>query len=256
MKDILDVVIPCFGRPKQTFLTVEALLKANEDIRVILVHDGGMDKPDLSDLDTNRIIQLDLPHSGQPKALNTAFKLVKSEYTVIMHNDVVINDKGWVEKAVNFLKRNKEAGMVCASGTDRIFTSETDSYVRLTTSLNRDRIVKRNLKIFHLVRPEKDFTETWRTDSMVNVFKTGIKADERYGKDLIIGISFWIDILASGLKNYVMKFNDGRHLTSASYNTEAYKKITNNETEVKKQGEFIKLRLVELGVTQKRKMKK
>lgn len=250
MKDMTDIVIPCFGRPKETFLTVEALLKANDDIRVILVHDGGMDKPNLSALDTNRIIQLDLPHGGQPKALNTAFKLVESEYTIIMHNDVIISDKGWVRKAVNFLKTHKDAGLVCASGTIQVWDNQMSKHVHLISSISRNKGNDREfVKRFNVVRPKEDFTETWRTDSMVNVFKTGIKADERYGSDMIVGISFWIDVLAKKLKCYVMKFDDAIHIIDNPVRgLEAYKKIADISTEVKKQGKFVQLRLQELGV--------
>lgn len=241
MKEIIDVVIPAFNRPKETFLTIQALLEANDDIRVILVNDGSTEKPDLSSLDIDRIIQIDLKQNyGQPKALNEGFKLVESEYVIVMDNDVVINDRGWIRKAINFLKTNKEAGLVCAGGSVRIWDDQTHSHTRVITSLFKGRDVSKFS--FEVLEPKEDFTEVWRAQGVVNIFKTGIKADERAG---LCGITFWIDILAKDLKNYVMRFDDGKHSILGTLHTEACKKITDIKTEIKKEGKVISLRLKE-----------
>ena len=108
------------------------------------------------------------------------------------------------------------------------------------------------VKRFNVVRPEEDFTEVWRSDSMVNVFKTGIKADDRYGLEMIVGISFWIDVIAKGLKCYVMKFDDATHIvTNPIRETEAYKKIADFKTEVEKQQAFVMTRLKEFAIERK-----
>lgn len=244
MKDMTDVIIPAFNRPEETFLTIEALLETNDDVQVILVHDGSTEKPDLSSLDINRIVQIDLPHSGQAKALNAGFKLVKSEYVVVMDNDVIINDKNWVRKAVNFLKTNKEAGLIATIGVAYIYKDPLHYYCQYITSLIRKR---GSFKFYLDIGMNQDFMEVWRTDNVVNIFKTGIKADERYE---IYGLSFWIDVKAKGLKCYIMRFNDGKHLLTRSFNLEAYKKLVPSFKEQQKSVSKVnRARMEEFGMT-------
>lgn len=239
MKDIIDVIVVGFNRPVETFDTIKTLLDTNDDIRVILIHDGSIYRPCLDDLDTSKIIEVGIKHSGQPIAINTGLKLVQSEYVVVMHNDIVVKDMNWVRKAVNFLKANKEAGLVCSLGWQVIYNDLLHSPFHSVSSL------KNYINCENHTMSKKDFTEVFKTDSHINIFKAGIKTDERYG---LVGASFWIDIKAKGLKCYVMRFDDGVHLEGSSKDLEVYKKMTTHEKERLIQVEITDLRMKEHGI--------
>lgn len=236
---MIDVIVIGFERPVETFDTIKMLLDVNDDIRVILIHDGSVHRPCLDDLDNSKITQVRIKHSGQPKALNVGLGLVKSEYVVIMHNDILIKDVGWIGNAVKFLRANKEAGLVCSLGWQVIYNGLLHSPFHSVSSL------KNLVNCENHSSPKEDFKEVWKTDSHINIFKTGIKADERYG---LVGASFWVDVKAKGLKCYVMRFDDSLHILGSSKDLEVYKKLTTHAKERLIQVEVTDLRMEEHGI--------
>lgn len=193
---MIDVIVTNLNRPKATKLTIEALLRANDDIRVILINNYFVYKPDI---ETDRLVIKNLSENlGQAGAVNIGLEMSKTEYVVFMHNDIIINDKNWISKAADFLKENKEAGLVDTYGWKVV-----DGKVRNITSL-RGHEKQKVKELTH------DFEEVLRTDSFSSIFKNdGIRADERYCRTCC---GIWIDILSRGLKLYVMKLEDGIHL--------------------------------------------
>ncbi len=196
---MIDVIVVSFNRAKETRKTIEALLKANDDIRIILIDNASTDKHGIEPSDRITVINLD-KNIGQARAVNMGLEMATSEYVCFMHNDIVINDKNWIGKAVNFLKENPEAGLVDTYGWKLV-----NGEVKRVTSLKG---------FDDTIEPEEEFTEISRTDETANIFKNdGIKADERYG---LTCCGIWIDILAKGKKLYVIKLKDGEHFQSHS----------------------------------------
>lgn len=204
MDNLIDVIVVNTNRPYETRLTINSLLKTNDDIRIILVNTHSICKVHLDYLPLDKIIEINLYEKcGFAKAINVGIKIARSKYIMYCQNDIVINDSNWVSKAVSFLDENKEAGLVGIYGwkkkNDRIYTV---SSLRPYRARSKDK---------HMI-PEKDFEEVSRTDSMANIFKKdGIRADERYGRTCT---GIWIEILGKGLKLYVIKVEDGDDLPS------------------------------------------
>jgi len=202
---VTDVIVTNIERPIETLQTIEALLKANDDIRIILVNNGSIVKPDIKANDKVTIINLG-SNIGQAKAVNIGLKLTTSEYVCFMHNDIVINDKNWISRSVNFLKENPGAGLVDVYGWKMI-----DGKVRRITSL-------KGHEVQNVMTPEQDFTEVARTDEMANIFiNDGLKADERYGRTCC---GVWIDVLGRRQKLYVIKLEDAVHSIKSEQLTE------------------------------------
>lgn len=235
--ELIDVIVVGFERPEETYLTVEALLEANDDIRVILIHDGSIQRPNLIELPTDRIIEVMLHVTrGQARAVNLGLDISKSEYVVVCHNDVVIKDKNWVAKAVNFLKTNPEAGLVAAMGTYFPCFPSNERKFHITSLSQRDGVLV----------PSEDFTEVPRTDSVANVFKNdGIRIDERYKWG---GIETSLTIQGRGLKLYVMKFEDGRHMRTSSRTLKRYNEMTSWKEERRHQSGVTNQRFKELNI--------
>lgn len=198
-----DVIITNIDRPKETIKNINALFKANDNIRVILINNGSICKPEITSNERITVINLK-ENIGQAKAVNIGLEKAKSEYVCFMHNDITINDKNWISKAVNFLKKNKQAGLVDVYGWKMV-----DGKILRITSLRGHGIV---------IKPSCDFEEVSRTDEMANIFKNdGLKADERYGRTCC---GVWIDILGKGLKLYVIKLEDAEHSMNSEKITE------------------------------------
>ncbi|GAH27460.1 unnamed protein product, partial [marine sediment metagenome] len=95
-----------------------------------------------------------------------------SEYVCCMHSDYIVNDKDWISKAVNFLKSNKEAGLIGVFGW-KVNDKGKFSTVSAKTA--------------------KGFEEVVRSDCIINIFKNdGIRANQNQKLNLT---DIWIEIL-------------------------------------------------------------
>ena len=199
---MIDIIVVNLNRPIQTKRTLGALLKANDNIRIILINNGSRER---LKFDNDKITVINLKKNiGQAKAVNIGLSKTTSEYVCFMHNDIVINDKDWLDKAINFLKENKEAGLIDVYGWKMI-----NGKAKRITSLKGHEKQR-------VLNPTSEFTEVFRTDEMANVFKNdGLRADERY-KKTCCGV--WIDILARGQKLYVIKLRNGSHSRTSEKN--------------------------------------
>ena len=198
---MIDVIVVNLNRPKETMQTINALLKANDNTRIILVNNGSISKPNIKT--GYRITVIDLKENlGQAAGVNIGLNIAKSEYVCFMHNDIVINDKNWIDRAVNFLKENKQAGLVDVYGWKII----DEKLCNITSMRGHENVMK----------PPSNFFEVQRTDEMANIFKNdGLKADERY---LRTCCGVWIDVLGRGQKLYVIKLKDAEHLLTSEEN--------------------------------------
>lgn len=226
-----DVIVTNINRPQKTIQTINALLKANDDIKVILVNNGSICKPKIAPSERITIINLK-KNLGQAKAVNVGLKVAKSKYVCFMHNDIVINDKNWINKAVNFLKENKQAGLVDVYGWKMV-----DGKILRISSLRGH---KGTIKLSY------NFEEVSRTDEMANIFKNdGFKADERYGRTCC---GIWIDILGKGLKLYVIKLEDAEHsinsekITEKKIGKKSYQKLYVTQKRRRREIRFTKLK--------------
>jgi glycosyltransferase involved in cell wall biosynthesis len=197
---MIDVIVISYNRPDETQATVESLLEANDDINVILVDNASSERHSLKSNKRLTVINL-CKNLGQAGAVNVGLDIAKSEYVCFMHNDLVINDKNWIKKAVDFLKQN-DGGLVDVYGYSII-----DGAVKRITSL-------KGHEEQNPIVPEQDFTEVMRTDEMANIFKNdGVRADTRFDMTCC---GIWIEQLAKGKKLYVIKLEDATHFRTHS----------------------------------------
>jgi len=201
---MIDVIVVHVERVEETIKTINALFKANDDIRVILINNGSEHRPKIET--TNRIIVVNIKEKlGQAAGVNTGLRIAKSKYVCHMHNDIVINDKNWINKAVNFLKKTRGAGLTDVYGWGKI----NDGNLMPISSL-------RGHTAQGAIPPVDEFTEVPRVDEMAQVFKNdGLRADERYLKTCC---GIWIDVLARKQKLYVIKLEDAEHLAGHERN--------------------------------------
>ena len=204
----INVIVVNVNRPIETKQTIKALLLANDDIRIILINNGSKQPINIDDPKV-KVINL-RQNLGQAKAVNIGLREVKSEYVCCMHNDIIVKDKNWIDRAVDFLKANSDAGLVDVFGWKLLENNEIKRYTSMKGH-EQDRATE----------PPEDFTEVNRTDEMANVFRNdGLWADERYQKTCL---GIWIDILARKQKLYVIKLEDATHLRTHEANERSQK---------------------------------
>ena len=214
----IDVIIPVLDRPKETIKTISSLFSNNRDINIIIV-DNGSD--DLNYLDTFNVkIIKNNKNLGVTKALNQGLAIAKSKYIVLMHNDIEINSKNWIDKAIKFMKVNKDVGMVGAAGWKRLGKSGLRKQNDFITAID---VYK------SFAKPKADFEEVVITDGCCNVVKNiGLKFDEHYGYMHYYDFDLCMQYREKGYKIYVMNgsaihFADVRNLSTIG--AEKYKNL-------------------------------
>ena len=198
---MIDVIVVNLNRPEETIQTINALFKANDNIRIILINNGSDRKPCIES--TNRINVINLKKNrGQAKAVNIGLKKAKSKYVCFMHNDIVVNDNNWIAKAVKFLKKNRKAGLIDVYG----WKMKDEKLHSITSMRGHSGVTK----------PSCDFEEVQRTDEMANIFRNdGLKADERYWRTCC---GVWIEVLGRKQKLYVIRLEDAEHIQTSEEN--------------------------------------
>lgn len=198
---MIDTIVISYNRPDETRATVETLLEANDDINVILIDNASKQRHNIKPNERLTVINL-CKNLGQAGAVNLGLDITKSKYVCFMHNDLVINDKNWIAKAVDFLRQNDSAGLVDVYGYSII-----DGAAKRITSL-------KGHEEQNPIKPVQDFTEVMRTDEMANIFKNdGVRADVRFDMTCC---GIWIEALAKGKKLYVINLKDGTHFRTHS----------------------------------------
>jgi len=118
----VSVLIPLYNRVDYIQEALESVLQQNyADIEVIIVDDGSTDGSDkiVSEYAArDQVVMLQHPdgeNKGQSASLNLALKHASGEYIAILDSDDLFVP-GKIAKQVDFLKNNKEIGLVYGNG--------------------------------------------------------------------------------------------------------------------------------------------
>ena len=195
LTDIVDVIIVTLDRQQQTEKTLDSLFKNNENINVIIVDNGSKDLSYLNGYDV-KIIKNSC-NTGVVAAVNQGLDIVSSKYILIIHNDVVVEKKNWIKKAVEFLDNNFNVGVIGTSGWKGLKKDGTPDWPTLLSSIT---------KYGH--KFSQDFEEVIVTDGQCNLIRNiGIRLDPCYGLMHFYDIDLSLQYRQRGYKSYVMKAN-------------------------------------------------
>jgi O-antigen biosynthesis protein len=164
--NMIDIIIVTLDRQTETTKTLEALFENNKDINVIIVDNGSDDLSYLGRFDV-RVIKNN-KNVGVPKAYNQGLDIATSKYIVLMHNDIVISTKDWIDTAVRFMDKNPKAGIVGQAGW-KIITRDA-KHGKLKTSID------------HYRQKPNGFEQVSSVDGCCNMIRDiGLRLDEFLG---------------------------------------------------------------------------
>ena len=159
-------------------------------------------------------------------AINQGMRASKYEYICQIHNDVVIFEKGWLQKIVSIMESDPNIGIVCLAGRQ---------YIRKNCSCDEDAL-KHNLLSIGLNEPMKNVVEDIAViDGMCFVFtkklieKIGL-LDEIYGMMHFYDMDFSLSSLKAGYRNVavnVLAFHVGNGGTTRR--SDDYKQLVPND---------------------------
>lgn len=159
-------------------------------------------------------------------AINQGIRAAKCEYICQMHNDVVIFERGWLDKMISIMEREPDIGIACLAGRQ---------YIRKDAGCDEDTL-KHNLLSIGLNPP---MTETVADiaviDGMCFVFtknlvrKIGL-LDETYGMMHFYDMDFSLANIKAGYRNAavnVLAFHVGNGGTTRR--SDFYKRLVPND---------------------------
>jgi len=208
----IDVIIPVLDRQEETTETIKSLLSNNKNINIIIV-DNGSD--DLSYLDKFNIrIIKNKENRGVVYAFNQGLDIAKSEYIVVMHNDVTVNTKNWIDKAIKFMEKNDDVGIVGIAGFKKLHIGQR--WVDLVTAIDS-----------YNRKPKGDFEEVAVVDGCCNVIRNiGVKFDIAFGLTHFYDYDISMQYRKQGYKIFIMK-GSANHLSGQSGSTIGSEKYKN-----------------------------
>lgn len=190
----INVVIPVLDRSDETIQTLRALFKSNKNIRVTIIDNGLNDLNYLKEFDVN-IIKNSI-NAGVAGSFNQGLKNSVSSYVVLMHNDIVVENKNWIDKAIKFMEANYSAGMVGQAGWKGIQSNGFYYSEKLVTSIDS-----------HKKHGAKEFEEVAVLDGCCNVIRNiGLKLDSLLNY-YFYDADFSLQYRQAGYKLYVMDGN-------------------------------------------------
>lgn len=185
----ISVVIPVLNRKEETIKTLKSLFENNSDIDVLVIDNGSEDINYMKNFKVK--ILKNKNNLGTIKATNQGLKFFQSKYIVIMHNDIVIHTKNWIDKTISFMEGNKDVGMVGIAGW-RVIRNNGLSNTLITA------IDKYN-------KNPKDFAEVSVLDGSCNIIRNlDLRFDEAYGLMHCYDLDLSMQYRQRGYKLFVM----------------------------------------------------
>ncbi len=217
--DKTDVIMVTLDRQAETEKTLKVLFKNNDNINVLVIDNGSEDISYLKNYDV-RVIK-NKENTGVIKALNQGLELVKSKYIVVMHNDLVMNTKDWIGRAMKFMDRNDDVGMVGVAGW-----TELDKNGKYLTKNLVTAIEKYNQK-------PKGFEEVSILDGCCNVIRNiGLSYDNTYGVMHFYDLDISMQYKTKGYRLFVMN-GSAEHLAedrkTSTIENDKYKSLIGKE---------------------------
>ncbi len=215
-KDV-SIIMAVWNQLGYTRLSVESILK-NQDpslFELIIIDNGS--KPDIKTYFDSLKDKIEInpalagkgwinyirneENLGPIRAINQGIQAARYDYIAVIHNDVVILEKGWLEKIVSFMRADPKIGIAGLAGRKEIYK----------TGCVNEASLKHNLQNEDLNPPmDKDVEEVAVLDGLCFVMSRQLLArikglDETYGYMHCYDLDISLQSIDAGFRNVVVK---------------------------------------------------
>jgi GT2 family glycosyltransferase len=225
MSNGASIIIAVWNQLGYTRLTIDSILKNTPSPFELVVIDNGS-KPNVKayfssikdDADINYI--RNETNAGPIKAINQGLKAAKYPYIAVIHNDVVIFEKDWLNKIITVMKIDPKIGIAGIAGRKEIFK----------TGCVNEASLKHNLQNEEDLGPvmEEQISNVAVVDGLCFVMKKELLEkvhglDESFGYMHCYDLDISLKSITLGYKNVVVKVeamhvgNGGRTRYMRSY---------------------------------------
>lgn len=147
ISNLVSIIIPCYNGEKYLEKTFNCILNQTyKNLEIFFINDGSIDKTEKIALKYKKIFTenkmifnyIYQENQGQAAAVNNALKLINGEFLTWPDSDDIMT-KDSIEKRVNFLKKNKEYGIVRNAVEIRDYDSDKKiGEFRLSNNINEN----------------------------------------------------------------------------------------------------------------------
>ena len=223
--DGFSIIMAVWNQLGYTRLAVESILRnsAATPFEFVIVDNGS--RPDvrayfdsIKDNAPIRYIRNEA-NLGPIRAINQGIGAAGYKYILVIHNDVVIMENGWLDKIGKIFDRDPKVGMIGLAGRKEIYA----------TGCVNEESLKHNLQNEHLNAPmTEDAAEVAVLDGLCFAMRRGLLGkikglDEAYGYMHCYDLDISLQCLEAGFKNMIVKVeamhigNGGRTRVTREY---------------------------------------
>ena len=115
----IPIVVPVSHREDDTRAMFKQLDTVTCNYSLIIVNDGFDDPDFLKGLDPRYYIE-NTVEEGIVHSINKGIELLNADYIAVLRSDVLINEVGWLDNVVHFMRQRPDVGLVGLSGRHSI----------------------------------------------------------------------------------------------------------------------------------------
>ncbi len=229
--DNASIIMAVWNQLGYTRLAVESILKNTTSPFELIVVDNGS-RPDTKayfdslkgSVEINYIRNDE--NLGPIRAINQGIRAARYDYMVVIHNDVLILEKGWLEKIIRWMKTDPRIGIAALAGRKEIYK----------TGCVNEASLRHNLQNEDLNRPmENEMEEVAVVDGLCFVLRRSLVErigglDETYGYMHCYDLDVSLASIAAGFKNIVVKV-EAMHIANGGMTrkTKDYKELVKDD---------------------------
>ena len=204
--DGFSIIMAVWNQLSYTKLAVESIVKSTDSLFELIVIDNGS-RPEVKAYFDSLKGLMDLQYIrneenvGPIKAINIGISRAKYYYVCAIHNDVLILERGWLEKIGSVMERDPKIGLIGLAGRTEIYKEGC---------VNEDSL-KHNLQNEDLNSPmREDVAEVAVVDGLCFVMRQELLEkihglDEAYGYMHCYDLDLSLQSREAGYKNAVVK---------------------------------------------------
>jgi len=202
----VSIIIAVWNQLGYTRLTIDSILKnTNSPFELVIVDNGS--RPDVKAYFDSLKSKADITYIrnetnlGPIRAINQGISAARYDFVMVIHNDVIVFENGWLQKIVSAMKDDPRIGIAGLAGRKEIYK---------TGCVNEDSL-KHNLQNEDLNPPmEEDVAEVAVVDGLCFVMRRELLdkvkgLDETYGYMHCYDLDISMESIAAGFKNVVVK---------------------------------------------------
>ncbi len=226
-----SIIIAVWNQLGYTRLTVESILNNTTSPFELVIVDNGS-RPDVKAYFDSLKDKADINYIRNPenlgpvRAINQGMRAAKYDYVTVIHNDVLISERGWLEKIISFMEKDPKIGIAGLAGRKEIYKTGCVNEASLRHNLQNEDLNEPMRNEIDEVAVIDGLCFTMRRSLLYRI--KGL--DEAYGYMHCYDLDVSLASIAAGFKNVVVRV-EAMHIANGGMTrrTREYKELVRDD---------------------------